>query len=130
MISLDQPVGEDGEQTLGDILPDGTGAPTEAAALETLITAEIAQVLRRVLTEQERAVLILRFGLDGTTSLSLEDAGQQLGVTRERVRQIEAKAVRKVRHALLAPPDGAGLLVVPGLERETVSRAAVSFEDY
>lgn len=111
VVSLDQPMGKGQEQTLGEILPDADGATTEAAALETLTFAEIDQVLRLALTAQERAVLILRFGLDGTTPVSLEDAGRQLGVTRERVRQMEAKAVRKLRRALLTTPGGTGLRV-------------------
>lgn len=113
VVSLDQPAGEGQEQTLGEILLDKDGATTEEAALETLTRREIDQVLRVALTDRERAVLILRFGLDGTTPLSLEDAGRQLGVTRERVRQIEATAKRKLRHALLTTPGGADLGVPP-----------------
>ena len=96
-ISLDTPVGEEGDQTLGDFVEDSAAmAPAEAAA-NLLLKAQVAAVLDS-LTGRERRVLQLRFGLEDGRARTLEEVGREFNVTRERIRQIEAKALRKLRH--------------------------------
>jgi RNA polymerase primary sigma factor len=96
-ISLDMPVGEEEDQTLGDFVEDTTApAPAEAAARQ-LLREQVAAVLDS-LTGRERRVLQLRFGLDDGRARTLEEVGTEFGVTRERIRQIEATALRKLRH--------------------------------
>jgi RNA polymerase primary sigma factor len=96
-ISLDMPVGEEEDATLGDFIEDpGALAPAEAAARQ-LLREQVAAVLDS-LTGRERRVLQLRFGLDDGRARTLEEVGTEFGVTRERIRQIEAKALRKLRH--------------------------------
>ncbi len=96
-ISLESPVGEDEEQELGDVLADeGSTSPEEAATAHTL-TQEVRDVLADVLTPREQLVLELRFGLGNGHTYPLEQVGRQLGITRERVRQIEAGALAKLR---------------------------------
>jgi RNA polymerase primary sigma factor len=98
-ISLELPVGEDEEQELGDVLADDTSqSPEDAAAMHTM-KEEVREVLEDVLTPREQLVLELRFGLGGSGhTYPLEQVGRQLGITRERVRQIEAGALAKLRH--------------------------------
>ena len=100
-LSLDLPVGDTGNEHLVDFVPDEQAVLPEEGALQRLLTQETHQILAEVLTERQRAVLTLRFGLDGGTPQTLDVVGQRLGITRERVRQIEGEAVRRVRHALL-----------------------------
>ncbi len=100
LMSLDQAVGEDQNQMLRDIVPDAEGLTAEQEALELLADEEMDHALRTALTERERAVLVLRFGLDGSPPATLVEAGERLGVTRERIRQIEARAMRKLRPVL------------------------------
>jgi RNA polymerase primary sigma factor len=96
-VSLEAPVGQEEESTLGDFLEDErTVAPLDAAALSLL--REQVQSLLATLTERERRVLAMRFGLEDGQTYTLEEVGRAFGVTRERVRQIEAKALRKLRH--------------------------------
>jgi RNA polymerase primary sigma factor len=98
-ISLDTQVGEAGTEVLGDLLPDqGAAAPEEAALAEALRNVA-SDAFDEVLTNRERLVLDLRFGLEGADMHALDQIGQQLKLTRERVRQIEAQALRKLRSA-------------------------------
>jgi RNA polymerase primary sigma factor len=96
-ISLETPIGEEEDSHLGDFIEDQEAvAPAEAASV-MLLKEKMADVLKN-LTERERKVLILRFGLEDGHQRTLEEVGQEFGVTRERIRQIEAKALRKLRH--------------------------------
>ena len=96
-LSLEMKVGEENDSELGDFLPDeDTPAPTDYAGRE-LLREEIEQVLDS-LTEREAAVLELRYGLSGGKPHTLEEVGEKFGVTRERIRQIETKAIRRLRH--------------------------------
>jgi len=96
-VSLDTPVGEENDSKLGDFIEDQDAlAPTDAAAF-TMLKAQLSEVLD-TLTEREEGVLRLRFGIDDGRMRTLEEVGQLFGVTRERIRQIEAKALRKLRH--------------------------------
>ena len=97
-ISLELPVGEDEEQELGDVLADETSTSPEEVATTRTMKAEVQEVLEDVLTPRERLVLQLRFGLGNGHTFPLEQVGRQLGITRERVRQIEAGALAKLRH--------------------------------
>jgi RNA polymerase primary sigma factor len=96
-ISLETPIGEEHDTKLGDFIEDQDAqSPVESAAYESLKT-QLGDVLD-TLTEREENVLRLRFGLDDGRTRTLEEVGQVFGVTRERIRQIEAKALRKLRH--------------------------------
>ena len=96
-VSLDMPIGEEEDSHLSDFVEDhGTLAPIDAASRE-LLKEQIDNVLNE-LTERERRVLRLRFGLEGGHAHTLEEVGQEFRVTRERIRQIEAKALRRLRH--------------------------------
>lgn len=96
-VSLELPIGEDGEQQLGDVLEDES-SDTAADATNRTLSDEVREVLEDVLTVRERLVLQLRFGLGNGHTYPLEQVGRQLGVTRERVRQIEEGALAKLRH--------------------------------
>jgi RNA polymerase primary sigma factor len=96
-VSLETPIGEEDDSHLGDFLEDHTAlAPAEAASHQ-LLKEQVEDVLDS-LTERERKVLQLRFGLDDGRGRTLEEVGKEFHVTRERIRQIEAKALRKLRH--------------------------------
>jgi RNA polymerase primary sigma factor len=96
-VSLETPIGEEEDSHLGDFIPDDEApAPAEAAAY-TLLREQLMNVLD-TLTPREEKVLRLRFGLDDGRSRTLEEVGKEFNVTRERIRQIEAKALRKLRH--------------------------------
>jgi RNA polymerase primary sigma factor len=96
-VSLETPVGEEDDSHLGDFLPDDAATAPQEAASHQLLKEQVEDVLG-TLTERERKVLQLRFGLDDGRSRTLEEVGQEFKVTRERIRQIEAKALRKLRH--------------------------------
>ncbi len=96
-VSLDTPIGEDDDNTLADFVPDENFASPEDKAVKT-DCAEQIQVILDTLPERERGVLTLRFGLDGNNAKTLEEVGVIYGVTRERIRQIESKALNKLRH--------------------------------
>ena len=96
-VSLETPIGEEEDSHIGDFIPDNDApAPAEAAAF-TLLKEQLMNVLE-TLTEREKKVLILRFGLGDGKARTLEEVGREFNVTRERIRQIEAKALRKLRH--------------------------------
>jgi RNA polymerase primary sigma factor len=96
-VSLETPIGEEADSHLGDFIEDKTApAPAEAATFQ-LLREQVEDVLD-TLSERERRVLQLRFGLEDGRSRTLEEVGKDFGVTRERIRQIEAKALRKLRH--------------------------------
>ena len=96
-VSLETPIGEEEDSHLGDFIQDdNVPVPAEAAAF-TLLKEQLVEVLG-TLTEREQKVLRLRFGLDDGRARTLEEVGREFNVTRERIRQIEAKALRKLRH--------------------------------
>lgn len=96
-VSLETPIGEEEDSHLGDFIPDDdVPAPAEAAAF-SMLKEQLVEVLG-TLTEREQKVLKLRFGLEDGRARTLEEVGKQFDVTRERIRQIEAKALRKLRH--------------------------------
>ena len=96
-VSLETPIGEEEDSHLGDFIPDDdVPAPAEAAAF-SMLKEQLVEVLD-TLTDREQKVLKLRFGLDDGRSRTLEEVGKEFDVTRERIRQIEAKALRKLRH--------------------------------
>ena len=95
VVSLEHPVG-DGEALLGDFIPDRDSAPTDTQVDRSELTQQVAQALG-VLSPREEAVIRLRFGIGQDETMTLEEVGKTLGVTRERIRQIEAKALMKLR---------------------------------
>ena len=96
-VSLETPIGEEEDSHLGDFIEDQTAVAPSEAASNQLLKEQVEDVLDS-LTYRERRVLQLRFGLDDGQSRTLEEVGREFGVTRERIRQIEAKALRKLRH--------------------------------
>ena len=96
-VSLETPIGEEEDSHLGDFIQDDNVPVPADAATFTLLREQLNEVLE-TLTEREQKVLILRFGLEDGRSRTLEEVGKEFNVTRERIRQIEAKALRKLRH--------------------------------
>lgn len=96
-VSLDTPIGEEDDSHLGDFIQDDSIVGPEEAATYAILKDQISKLLD-TLTEREQRVLILRFGLEDGRSRTLEEVGKEFNVTRERIRQIEAKALRKLRH--------------------------------
>ena len=96
-VSLETPIGEEEDSHLGDFIPDDDAPAPQDAASHTLLKEQLAEVLD-TLTPREEKVLRLRFGLEDGRSRTLEEVGKEFNVTRERIRQIEAKALRKLRH--------------------------------
>ncbi len=96
-VSLETPIGEEDDSHLGDFIKDERSLSPEEFATNEMLKDEISQVLE-TLTEREEKVIRLRFGLEDGKPRTLEEVGQMFGVTRERIRQIEAKALRKLRH--------------------------------
>ena len=96
-VSLETPIGEEEDSHLGDFIPDDEILSPQDAATFTLLKEQLNSVLE-TLTEREKKVLTLRFGLDDGRARTLEEVGKEFDVTRERIRQIEAKALRKLRH--------------------------------
>jgi RNA polymerase primary sigma factor len=96
-VSLETPIGEEEDSHLGDFIPDeDVPQPVEAAAF-SMLKEQLVEVLD-TLTDREQKVLKLRFGLEDGRARTLEEVGKEFEVTRERIRQIEAKALRKLRH--------------------------------
>jgi len=95
--SLEKPVGDDGDSLLGDFIQDTSHPSPDESASKELLKENIKEVLD-TLSEREAKVLKMRFGLDGYKPMTLEEVGKAFGVTRERVRQIECKALRKLKH--------------------------------
>ena len=103
-VSLSEPLGEAGDSTLGDLVADASAtSPFDHAASELLIR-DVDRLLRP-LSEREATILRLRYGLNGGGQLTLEEVGKHFNLTRERIRQIEIKAMSKLRHPSVA--DGA-----------------------
>ena len=96
-VSLETPIGEEEDSHLGDFIPDEDAPAPADAASHTLLKEQLSDVLK-TLTPREEKVLRLRFGLDDGRPRTLEEVGKEFNVTRERIRQIEAKALRKLRH--------------------------------
>ncbi|HKY14959.1 MAG TPA: sigma-70 family RNA polymerase sigma factor [Microthrixaceae bacterium] len=107
-MSLSEPLRDDGDAELGDIVGDPNATSPFDAAAESMLPAEVARLLS-VLDDRERAIIELRFGLDRGEARTLEDVGELFGLTRERIRQIESKALSKLRHPSLTI-DVEGLL--------------------
>ncbi len=95
--SLEAPVGEDKESFLGDFIKDDSQPSPVSQAAKQLLKDHLDEVLA-TLSDREARVLKLRFGLEGAKQMTLEEVGKVFGVTRERIRQIEAKALRKLKH--------------------------------
>ena len=96
-VSLETPIGEEEDSHLGDFIKDENVPVPDKAAAYTLLREDLDEVLK-TLTEREQKVLCLRFGLEDGRARTLEEVGKEFNVTRERIRQIEAKALRKLRH--------------------------------
>lgn len=96
-VSLEAPVGEEDDSHLGDFIPDAEALSPSSFAANSMLKYELDQVLE-TLTDREERVLRMRFGLSDGLTKTLEEVGKEFGVTRERIRQIEAKALRKLRH--------------------------------
>jgi RNA polymerase primary sigma factor len=100
-LSLDSPVGEEDDSLLGDFIEDATNGGPDDAATRKLLSEAVETVLEE-LNEREQEIVRLRFGLNGARSKTLEEVGREFGVTRERVRQIEAKTLSKLRQPKLS----------------------------
>jgi RNA polymerase primary sigma factor len=98
-LSLDMPVGDEGDSHLRDFVQDQDTPPTEDIVARHQLRQVVQEVLDARLRPREQEVLRMRFGLDGSEGLTLKQVAQKLGITRERVRQIEARALRRLRHA-------------------------------
>ena len=96
-VSLETPIGEEEDSHLGDFIPDEEAQVPAEAAYQSLLREQLSEVLS-TLTPREEKVLRLRFGLEDGRPRTLEEVGKEFNVTRERIRQIEAKALRKLRH--------------------------------
>ena len=96
-VSLETPIGEEEDSYLGDFVEDENSPEPSAAASKMLLQEQLDEVMDS-LTDREKRVLELRFGIEDGRSRTLEEVGKEFGVTRERIRQIEAKALRKLRH--------------------------------
>ncbi len=96
-VSLETPLGEDEDSFLGDFIPDEEAAQPQNEVAKALLKEQINAVLS-TLSEKEEAIIRMRFGLDGNEPCTLEDVGNKFSVTRERIRQIESKALKKLRH--------------------------------
>jgi RNA polymerase sigma factor (sigma-70 family) len=100
-VSMSEPLGEDGDLELGDLVPDDSASSPPEAAVLAMLPAEVAKVLLP-LNDREREILRLRFGLDCGEGRTLEEVGERFQLTRERIRQIESRAMSKLRHPAFA----------------------------
>ena len=100
-ISLETPIGEDGDTEIGHLIPDNDAEAPVDAATRQMLTEQLEDVLEK-LDPREQKILRLRYGLDDDTPRTLDQVGQEFGLTRERIRQIESQALRKLRHPRLA----------------------------
>jgi RNA polymerase primary sigma factor len=96
-LSLETPIGEEGDSHLGDFIKDSAALAPDEAAINLNLKEQTGQVLR-TLTPREEKIMRMRFGLEDGSEHTLEEVGRAFAVTRERIRQIEAKALRKMRH--------------------------------
>ena len=96
-VSLETPVGEEEDSSLENFIEDSNAQQPETAAISTIVGEEIEELLN-ILPEREQEVIRMRFGMNGERVYTLEEVGQKMNLTRERIRQIEAKALRKLRH--------------------------------
>ena len=96
-VSLETPIGEEEDSHLGDFIPDDDTLSPDEEASAAMLKELISQVLDTCLTPREAKIITLRFGLDGGIPMTLEEVGKKFDITRERIRQIEAKAIRKLR---------------------------------
>jgi len=110
LVSLDRPIGEDGDATMGDLIADASGIDPADTALEGDAMSQIESALNE-LDDRERIILVLRFGLHGEEPMTLEEIGEHFGLTRERIRQMQNRALAKLRHPSRAH-NLAGLLDV------------------
>ncbi len=97
LVSLDRPIGEDGDATMGDLIADTSGTDPADTALEGDAMSQIETALSE-LDDRERIILVLRFGLHGEEPMTLEEIGEHFGLTRERIRQMQNRALAKLRH--------------------------------
>ncbi|MDQ3468869.1 MAG: sigma-70 family RNA polymerase sigma factor, partial [Actinomycetota bacterium] len=96
-LSLDSPIGEEDESNLADFIEDASADGPADVATRVMLSQAVGDVLNE-LSEREQEIVRLRFGLDGGQAKTLEEVGKEFGVTRERIRQIEAKTLAKLRH--------------------------------
>jgi RNA polymerase primary sigma factor len=99
VVSLEQPVGDEEDFSLSDVIEDKEAIVPADAAARTMLNEAVKEVLSQ-LSEREQEVIRLRFGLDDGQMRTLEEVGKEFGVTRERIRQIEAKTLAKLRHPI------------------------------
>jgi RNA polymerase primary sigma factor len=99
VLSLEMPVGSEGESELGDLIEDRDAPSMDEIVAHGQLRQRVQDIVQDMLRPRERDVLRLRFGLDGSRSRTLDQVASEFGVTRERVRQIEARALRRLRHA-------------------------------
>jgi RNA polymerase sigma factor (sigma-70 family) len=103
-VSLSEPLSADSDAELADVVADRSAASPVEAAATALLPREVAKLLAP-LRAREREILTLRFGLDGGEPHSLEEVGRHFNLTRERIRQLQARAMCKLRHPAFNPPD-------------------------
>ena len=96
-ISLETPIGEEGDSNIGDFVEDETSVTPIDHINDVSLVEKVYEIMEDTLTDREADVIRLRYGLDGNRPETLEEVGKRFGVTRERVRQIQAKAIRKMR---------------------------------
>ena len=104
-VSLETPIGEEDDSRLGDFIADNDAQSPEEYTTKNLLKEQLYEIMND-LTERERRVLCLRYGLEDNRPRTLEEVGREFGVTRERIRQIEAKAIRKLRAPIRAKKLG------------------------